>query len=376
MFYKSGIGLDLYSIVILGILLLSTTRKNLTHNRSKRYFVWIIVVLLIIEICNVAASPHFLPDRYSAYKDLPRFILFLADPFVQFMWLLYAASKVEIDFKKLRKWLYPVGLIELANIIAILINIRTGWIYQAWGPNGGQRGPYYMVRAVIMILLVPYVECFLFHFRKKLTTNNFVWLVLFPTVPMIGGLIQVALPDSPALENVGMVIALLTLYIFVQDQDSNTDSLTGCGNRRILDIRLDTNIEDGKKDFGLLMIDVDRFKQINDNYGHYQGDTALKVLASILMGHFGRSSRVARYGGDEFCVIVNTDDQEELDAQVKKLRESLETFNNQHHLPYPLEISIGSGIYHRGSGESAGDFVKRVDQAMYAEKAARKAMRE
>ncbi|MEE0955421.1 MAG: GGDEF domain-containing protein [Eubacterium sp.] len=375
MFYKTGMGLDIYSIVILCILLLSATRKTLARDRSSRYFVWTIVVLLIIEICNVIASPNFLPDQYEAYKELPRLILFLLDPFVQFMWLLYAASKIEVDFKNLRKWIWPVGIVELSNIVVIFLNIRTGWIYKVATDDAGTRGPYFLVRAAIMILIVPYVEYFLFHFRKRLTVQNFMWLVLFPAVPMIGGIFQAAIPDFPALENVGMVIALLTLYIFVQDHDSNTDSLTGCGNRRILDIRLDKHIEEGRKDFGLLMIDVDQFKQINDTYGHAQGDMALQILASLLMNRFGRSNRVARYGGDEFCVVVYTESQEELDAEIEKLRLSLESFNRLNRLPYRLEISIGSAIYHHGTGESAGDFVKRVDRAMYIEKAAHKKMR-
>lgn len=373
---KIGMGLDIYSIIILGILLLSMTGKQLTHSRSSRYFVRITVVLLIIEICNVTSSPNFFPGLGQMYKDFPRLILFLLDPLVQFMWLLYAASTVEEDFQKLKKWISPIGIVELVNVVVIFVNIGTGWIYKVGTADAGTRGPYYPVRAAVMILLVPYVEYFIFHFRRKLTVQNFRWLMRFPIVPMIGGVIQALNPDSPALENIGMVIALLTLYIFVQDHDSNTDPLTGCGNRRILDIRLDKNIEEGKKDFGLLMIDVDRFKQINDTYGHAQGDMALQALASVLMNQFGRTSRVARYGGDEFCVIVNTESKEELDAKVDKLRAALETFNSQSHLSYKLEISIGSGIYHHGSGESADEFIKRVDSAMYAEKIARKKARE
>jgi diguanylate cyclase (GGDEF)-like protein len=95
--------------------------------------------------------------------------------------------------------------------------------------------------------------------------------------------------------------------------EAGTDAVTGCMNHRAMRRRLHEEIgraHRGDSPLACLLIDLDDFKQINDRYGHPAGDAALRAVAQALMGEFRAFDRVARYGGDEFVVILPNADLE------------------------------------------------------------------
>jgi diguanylate cyclase (GGDEF)-like protein len=101
------------------------------------------------------------------------------------------------------------------------------------------------------------------------------------------------------------------------------DPLTDCFNRRILfDImERDMSVKSLPSDYSILMIDIDHFKLINDKYGHTQGDTVLRAVASKLKSHFdGNKAVVARFGGEEFCVVLPNTSCEQALERAETLR--------------------------------------------------------
>ena len=113
-----------------------------------------------------------------------------------------------------------------------------------------------------------------------------------------------------------------------------------------------------------MMIDVDHFKSINDNYGHSEGDKALKALAGILRKARKDNERVFRFAGDEFIVMKLTDDVNGLDRFMNDVKEGLETYNKENSLPYKLTISYGLSHFdpHKSSVNA---FMKEMDDNMY-----------
>lgn len=147
-------------------------------------------------------------------------------------------------------------------------------------------------------------------------------------------------------------------------QMANTDGLTGLANRRAFDLmgRLG-------KGHGLLVVDVDRFKQVNDNHGHHVGDAVLCHLASVLRKALKDrpTARVFRLGGEEFAVLAEVGDAESLRALAEHLRECVERredMTESYDLP-TVTVSIGAIL---GYGQLVHEAFANADAALYRAK--------
>lgn len=147
-------------------------------------------------------------------------------------------------------------------------------------------------------------------------------------------------------------------------RDSTVDSLTGAGNRRLLDDTLaaQANAPAGPSST-MLMIDVDHFKSVNDRFGHQTGDLCLQRLAARLATRITPAWRLYRAGGEEFVVLAALP----LDAGVA-LAEALRADVAAAPLIREAPVTISIGVATRRPGESVRDWMRRADDAMYAAK--------
>jgi diguanylate cyclase (GGDEF)-like protein len=159
-------------------------------------------------------------------------------------------------------------------------------------------------------------------------------------------------------------------------RESGTDSLTGLANRKSFDDVITRSIELHSllgQPACLMMIDVDRFKQINDGFGHPAGDAILKQVANALSRTFlRRVDFVCRYGGDEFAVILQETSAESAGMLAERLR------SNVRELPpidlvstvEPPKVAISVGLGELGDADNAASWIKRADTALYNAKRA------
>lgn len=148
-----------------------------------------------------------------------------------------------------------------------------------------------------------------------------------------------------------------------------TDSLTHVNNRMYLDI-IRTKIEKSKVKLGILMIDIDNFKSINDKYGHTVGDLVLKEIAKTIKNSVKSYDEVIRYGGEEFVVILYRCDEKFLPIIGERLRNQIKNIKFPKYKKLFVTVSIGGYIYH--SNGDIYDGIKKADQAMYTAKKAGK----
>lgn len=170
---------------------------------------------------------------------------------------------------------------------------------------------------------------------------------------------------------VTITLELLCLMMGSSTQQISMDKLTQVNNRQNLLGFLEFKLLSHDEKIFLLMMDLDYFKSINDTYGHLEGDDALVRAANALKLACGSSKRrpyIARYGGDEFIVVVESS-KAEVDALVAGIREALNRLNAQAARPYTLAFSIGVSEYHPGM--SANDLIEAADSALYEIKRAR-----
>ena len=150
------------------------------------------------------------------------------------------------------------------------------------------------------------------------------------------------------------------------------DELTGLANRSLLLDRLKQAMAQSRrkqKQLALLFIDMDKFKGVNDSFGHEAGDNLLQQVAKRLTDCVRFGDTVCRYGGDEFVILLpEIDGQESLATVTKKIRDHLAASYNLGGNIITLTASIGATVYDNNS-QDCSELIKQADTAMYLDKA-------
>ena len=143
-----------------------------------------------------------------------------------------------------------------------------------------------------------------------------------------------------------------------------TDSLTQIFNRRHMESLVHDEVERAQRYFqttALIILDIDHFKAVNDNYGHPTGDKVLRQVSDILGENLRQSDSLARWGGEEFLILLPQINLLAASNVAEKLRLAVATADFK--LKQPLSISLGVADF--VANESAGEWIKRADQALY-----------
>lgn len=165
-----------------------------------------------------------------------------------------------------------------------------------------------------------------------------------------------------------LTVALMLLFVGLMNETIIIDYLTRVYNRSHLEDYLYRKTKSLHAVFGGIMIDLDYFKKINDSYGHLQGDNALGDLAKILTSSVHSDDFVARYGGDEFIIIVNSPDETVLKNRVELIYENIRKFNQESKYVFDLEVSIGAAMYQGKERLPIELYLNKLDHLMYTSK--------
>lgn len=159
------------------------------------------------------------------------------------------------------------------------------------------------------------------------------------------------------------------------EQLSFKDGLTGVANRRMFDSVMEMewlNAKRNRQPLTLIMIDIDYFKQYNDHYGHVQGDDCLKRVSQALSDSASRARDfVARFGGEEFVLILPESNADAAAAVAERCRKAifkLQIPHDKSHISQLLSISLGVGTVTPGPHDQPLDFINTVDKRLYQAK--------
>ncbi|MBM3343320.1 MAG: diguanylate cyclase [Betaproteobacteria bacterium] len=149
---------------------------------------------------------------------------------------------------------------------------------------------------------------------------------------------------------------------------SNTDTLTGLLNRRALLKAADELLDRVHRDNGRLVLmfaDMDRFKSVNDGRGHAMGDQVLRTLGEILQDSIRGGDIAARYGGDEFVLLLNGATLDDAEQIARRIQARVQAFARAENLDFGVTIALGEAPTH---GTTIGALLDRVDEALYRSK--------
>ncbi len=252
----------------------------------------------------------------------------------------------------------------LAGFCALLL---IGFITSAWLGQGEILRRLILV-SVVAILFGLAIYQYLKHYAQLHQGERMiVWMLIgslsFTTLTMPIGLIylqdsQPALLRQIAFIGLGFFLVWSFASIYAchlfdaldkHHQDSVVDSLTGCYNRRFLVQEASRVVSQAKRYhhcLSLMMIDIDRFKQVNDNYGHKVGDQVLQAFSRSLSDNLRREDILTRYGGEEFVILLPQTDITQAKPLAERMRNAIEKIHITSAPELQLTASLGISVMH------------------------------
>lgn len=355
---------NIISILLIGTLYLAN-RQKVEYDRDMRLLQQMMVTIGIANISDCCV--YYLAGSSNIVIKVLVFLsgsgLFLGNVMIGYLWAKFIMVHMNIPFSDIRRNIYrTIGLI---SIVLLVINIFYPLVFSV-SDGRYQRGFAYII---FLIFAAFYILDSLYLYVKRVKKNGS--LKLFPVhiflIPVILGVViqtffvEIAITwTSIAISVAGIMTALKNEIIF-------TDCLTGLYNRVYLEFLHKRACN--KKDCWVsgIMIDLNGFKQINDNYGHAEGDLALCIVADLLLKSFSEYGVVTRYAGDEFVIMLNTTDDQLIQKIIKSAKKNFVTENEKNDKPYQLSASMGYAITNL-SNETIDDFMNRIDEQMYQDK--------
>lgn len=368
----ASINVLLAPIVMLVLILIDYGRTRVTDQHQRHLF------FMIIGFTLIAILSQMLYDIFAGLPGRTARLIVWGSNFFYYLFQVSAYFKVIvfIDYNSQRNWNRVKRFSKFINallalhVAILLLNFRYGFYYDVTPDNYYRPGVYYIIRLIFSYAPVAISFINLIFCRKSFGPAQAFLMVFFAGFTTIGATIDLIFRTG-SLVWPCFCSALLFSYFFIIRRESCIDELTGIENRRGCEEYLATLSRSGKRrNCGFLMIDIDRFKSINDNYGHRLGDQALCEVAGIIKKSIRRSDFAARYGGDEFLIITHA--EQRLDMILMRIHSNVAEFNRVHKRPYTISLSIGCDVYHTDSDLSPSEFLDHVDRLMYQNKEERR----
>ncbi|NCB93044.1 MAG: GGDEF domain-containing protein [Clostridia bacterium] len=358
------------AIVLLVVLLLSSNR-NMRYGLLDNKIFYAMVAFTILQ-CFMESAAFFIDGKlipgYRILSIILNCVLYITDLVFAFLWTVYADLKLFSDTGRLKK-VYPfVAIPAVLVIIGCIVNLFTPVFFSVSDANIYQRTGLYIIPYIVTYLYLAYGAILVYSYRNKVKRYFFLPAIIFMIPIIIGSLIQYFVYGL-SLVWAGVAIALVSLYINVQNEASCIDALSGLFSRQYLNRYLysESRKNGTGKALAGIMLDIDEFKKINDKFGHQVGDEAITAAGHILRNSVCAGDLVTRYAGDEFVIVMRVEDEKDIQDTIQQIIKNTESFNASGKSLYKLQFSMGYSIY-GPHGDTVDAFLKRMDEAMYKDK--------
>ena len=364
--------IDLFALVILFLLL--TTGSTTFHQEEQRLYhqsVLTLITVLAFDAVTWAVDGKNFPGGREI-NIVFETLYWMATLLPCYYGYLYCYEKVH-EKKPSNQYQLIFYLPVLAGQIFLLSNLFTGSIFSVSVKNVYARGPLnilvgilpflYIVMAVFIVLR----KSFKVHAYEK---RQFYMLAVYMGLPFLGSFIQMAVYGVPTTW-ICFTVSMVMCYLYVQNGDFASDATTKLNNRRRFDTYAawKTTALHGDATMYILMIDLNFFKAINDNYGHREGDEALARTATVLKkATADRPAFLARVGGDEFAVILNGVNEQEVLDTIQDIHKTMQEANIAAARNYQISLAIGYAGMSGNNKISFDRLFSLADRSMYEEK--------
>ncbi len=368
--------INIISLLILAVVLFNNVKnggEKLARQRLFRSLIVLDMLLLIIKSAMMIAM-RLQGEAVQTVLGLLQALLLLLGVLFCELWAFFCTYRSGHRIKSRGFVVMSVPLLVFA--VLLVLNFSNGMVFAFKNGNIYEQGPYFHVMSAAAGFYIVYSFVLLYRSRKTLEHQEYYSYLLILLAVSAVGILKLFLQFEESVVCPAVAVGLLLLQLFSLNEKMNLDHLTGLHNRKYLDAYVEDLLSVYKNAqgtgnsgcFAALMLDIDHFKSINDTYGHVQGDKALISASALLKKSVRRGDFVARYGGDEFMIVLDRCGAQTPDRVIKRLQENVRRYNIENNLPYELSFSIGFKLFTSVRGLSAKDVFAKIDELMYKNK--------
>lgn len=367
------IDINLAAMVLLGsVCFIGSRRLDLSEQLNKVFLITSVIITLELFFESATCVLNHRPEPWAApVSTVLHLCLFAAAPMLTYFWYLMLCH-----------WIFPEEKISRSKQILLLLPVAVNLLFTLMSPlyrlifyiddsNVYHRGPFFFLSVAIIYSYFIYSFVLIWTQRKKVVKEEFIPLFIVGILPLIGGLLQAVFYGLLLMWSCA-AFSLVVVYIFLQQRMVHLDDLTGAWTRGTFEYCLAQRAKRRSDDvFGLVLLDIGGLKTINDEYGHNEGDYALKTIVQLVKSVLRKTDVIARTGGDEFLIILDCNSREKVDHTIEKIKSTLRQHNETSAKDYLLDCSIGAELFHSGFTD-VDQFMRHVDRLMYENKRIKK----
>ena len=364
-----------FCILIL-VILLACHYQNLDFRPSARIFRTLLISMIFYAVidmaCGLQENRVFTAANWIV--GLLNVLFFYASAAVSYLGFLYAEYELEAKWLQSPKKQLLCAIPMLVLLVTIPLSLWGKYYFYIDAQGRYTKGPLYPLLLVLCYghLVVIGLRAIVGLLRKDsyARRGEYVSIASFVVLPIGAGIVQ-AYHTGVSIICLAATVAAVQIFVNLQQARITIDPLTQINNRTKLIQYLDKCVSHQRsgtdRTLTLCLIDINDFKSINDRFGHLEGDAALVLLAEALKevgDHI--KGLIARYGGDEFFIVLEAKDAQEVSAFRRELLGTLARYNARAAKPYNVEISLGFADY--DPNLSIPELIEKADQALYQNK--------
>ena len=368
---------QLACIFLLGLLLFKIN-KGINKQLTQIYLGNLIITLIVYSAAEIfwALVDGGCLGRSMTLVYLSNIFTYILLSIAAYIWFILSEimqkeKYIEVDFNRVLLSI-PIWIAAFLCITAY----RTGLVYYVDENNVLRGGRLYFILVLVPFgyMIAASFNAFRRAFCRNIYTDRYIYLMigLFPVAPIVLGILQAMYWRVPFL-CYGELAAVFYLYSTYMDNMISIDPLTQLNNKNQMYKYLTQkmHVEDPELPLFILMVDVDNFKAINDNYGYSEGDKILvRVAGAIKDACQGPRNRffISRYGGDEFIIVAEMAYRAEASWLADQIKSNVKKLEATIGSPYQLSVSVGIAQYDFEQPITIQSFIARADSDRYQHK--------
>lgn len=363
--------IDILCITVL-LFIIFRSFRSMERRESWRFYQHALYSVTLFIGCDILwklMDSHILTySHLSIYLVNSLYYIFAAASTA--FWFFYTESELNTNPTRARTIILFTSTPMVVIALLLVTSYYNGCLFSFDAEGHFQRGPLNLILFAIpcCYLVTAAAHALYKAFKKENYANrkHYLNLARFALTPTICCALQIFVPGTP-LPSIGIAAGMLLVYVTTQELLVSLDPLTKLNNRYRMIHYLTDKMEHANhfNHLFLLIIDLDNFKLINDNFGHVEGDHALIRLASVLR-QAGKEFNcfVSRYGGDEFIIVFESQDPSDIRRLCVYIHDKLEEMNRAAGKSYLLHASIRYAQYNEEI-RYVPEFISQADKSLY-----------
>lgn len=340
-------------------------RHHKTLSKSSKFFLYSTFALSLGLVFDITSYVLDLVDGLTILKYIVNYLTIVLPDLINVIFILYIYSVACISDEKTSKLgVYLIAGLSLIDFIYETYGILSGTTVAI---NNGvftltnKFNVFYVIQAIVLIIGIIFIVVN----KKALKLNYVISFAIYYIIPLIAIAVSLLWPQATYIYS-SIAIAFIIVYVEIESRKERilisrikSDSLTKLLNRTAFNERV-KELQSSKdilvRNVGIIFLDINGLKKVNDTYGHRAGDELITNFSKLLLTHF-RESGVFRMSGDEFVILLNNVSEEDFDSRFRDFKAILNEHKNV--------ASAGSAY---GSIDDINDLIDKAEKNMYIEK--------